>query len=195
MVEVPHEGRGIEEVDGGDAQAGWGGAGQEISLCAAVFRGGSEELAHDLIEMNSGGVDVGEVGIGLVEEQAEIGSGEDDGVYAVALDEGVCDSAEGLELSLVGAARGCKSDIDAVNHFDLDWVGCDDFDIDELTKHLCLDGEAGAEESDAPDASGADGLEGCVDGTDQGDGREQGELGGADLWSDGGNGGDLRSGR
>ena len=35
VVEVPHEGRGIEEADGGDAQAGWDGGGQEISLCAA----------------------------------------------------------------------------------------------------------------------------------------------------------------
>jgi hypothetical protein len=35
VVEVPHEGRGVEEVDGGDAQAGWSGVGQEISLCAA----------------------------------------------------------------------------------------------------------------------------------------------------------------
>ena len=35
VVEVPHEGRGVEEADGGDAQAGWGGVGQEISLCAA----------------------------------------------------------------------------------------------------------------------------------------------------------------
>ena len=39
VVEVPHEGRGIEEVDGGDAQAGWGGVGQEISLCAAEGEG------------------------------------------------------------------------------------------------------------------------------------------------------------
>ena len=69
VVEVPHEGRGVEEVDGGDAQAGWGGVGQENSLCAAVFRGGGEELTHDLIEVNAGGVDVGEVGVGLVEEQ------------------------------------------------------------------------------------------------------------------------------
>jgi hypothetical protein len=38
MVEVPHEGSGIEEVDGGDAQAGWSGVGQEISLCAAESR-------------------------------------------------------------------------------------------------------------------------------------------------------------
>ena len=35
MVEVPHEGRWIEEVDGSDAQAGWGRVGQEISLCHA----------------------------------------------------------------------------------------------------------------------------------------------------------------
>ena len=69
-------------------------------------------------------------------KKREIGSGEDDGVQAVALDEGMGDFAEELELSLVGAARGCKSDIDAVNCFDLDWVGCDDFDIDELTEHL-----------------------------------------------------------
>jgi hypothetical protein len=39
VVEVPHEGRGIEEVDGGDAQAGWGRVGQEISLCAAEGEG------------------------------------------------------------------------------------------------------------------------------------------------------------
>ena len=25
MLEVPHEGRGVEEADGGDAQTGWGG--------------------------------------------------------------------------------------------------------------------------------------------------------------------------
>jgi hypothetical protein len=25
VFEVPHEGRGVEEVDGGDAEAGWGG--------------------------------------------------------------------------------------------------------------------------------------------------------------------------
>jgi hypothetical protein len=36
VVEVPHERRGIEEADGGDAQAGWGGVGQETSLCAAM---------------------------------------------------------------------------------------------------------------------------------------------------------------
>ena len=39
VVEVPHEGRWIEEVDGGDAQAGWGRVGQEISLCAAEGEG------------------------------------------------------------------------------------------------------------------------------------------------------------
>ncbi len=36
VVEVPHEGRGIEEADGGDAQTGWGGVGQVTSLCAAM---------------------------------------------------------------------------------------------------------------------------------------------------------------
>jgi hypothetical protein len=39
VVEVPHEGRGVEEVDGGDAQAGWGGMGQESSLWDAVSEG------------------------------------------------------------------------------------------------------------------------------------------------------------
>ena len=40
VVEVPHERRGIEEVDGSDAQAGWGGVGQEISLCDGNIRCG-----------------------------------------------------------------------------------------------------------------------------------------------------------
>jgi hypothetical protein len=39
VVEVPHDGRGVEEADGGDAQAGWDGVGQEISLCAAESQG------------------------------------------------------------------------------------------------------------------------------------------------------------
>ena len=98
VVEVPHEGRGVEEADGGDAQTGWGGVGQEISLCVAVFGRGGEELAHDLIDMNAGGVDVGEVGVGFVEEKREIGSGEDDGVQTVTLDEGVGDSTEEFKL-------------------------------------------------------------------------------------------------
>jgi len=196
VIEVPHEGRGIEEVDGGYAQAGWSGVGQEISLCAAVFGGGGEELTHDLVDMDAGAVDVGEVGVGRVEKKGEIGSREEDCVQAVALNEGVGDSAKGLELLLVGNTAGGEGEIYCVDRFDFYGAGSDDIDLGfhEAAEHLRFDGEASAEESDAMDAASADGLDGCVDGADQGDGRELGELDGADLLSDGGDGGDLRTG-
>ena len=39
---------------------------------------------HDFEDLDmAGGVDVGEVGVGFVEEKREIGSGEDDGVQTV----------------------------------------------------------------------------------------------------------------
>ena len=131
--------------------------------------------------MSSGSVDVRKVGVGGIEDEGEISSGQDDSVEMLALDEGVREIAELLEVFLGGTRLFDDASVDAGDGVDFGGRGWDDFCRVQPAEHAGFDGDASSEEGNATEAATRS-L--CCNGIQKADERQRGEgseFRGADL--------------
>lgn len=88
----------------------------------------------DGVEVDGGAVDVGEGRVGLVEEEREVGAGDEDGVDGIAGAEGLGERGELGVLGFGAAAVAQEFPVDRVDEVDFGRGGLDELDVGEQTE-------------------------------------------------------------
>ena len=81
--------------------------------------------------MDGRAVDVGKCGVGFVEEQREVGAGDEDDVDGVSLAKRVGEGGEGFVLLRRAEAVAKQVDVDGVNEVDFVRMGANELDVRE----------------------------------------------------------------
>jgi len=144
--------------------------------------------------VEGGAVDRGEGGVGVVEEEREVGSGEEDGVELLAADELLGELSEGGELLGGAAAAPGELHIHVVDEVGL-LRGCrDEFDAGDAAVEARLKNVSGAEGGDAADVAGGELAVERGEDVDEGQRGDLAELVERVVRGDGGEDGELGSG-
>ncbi len=132
-------------------------------------------------------------GSGFIENEIEIGTGKDDGFDAITLAEIGGYLTQSFLIPLRASAFCCKLHIDAMNFGDLVLAWLDDIDPVEHSEQLTVDCEFRTEKRNTAKLALRHLLSGDVQDIDERKGRTRHQLGTADVWRDGGDGGKGRS--
>jgi len=108
-----------------------------------------EECTRDGGEVDGGAVEVGEGRVGLIEDEGQVGSGDEDDVDGVAGAQGLGEGGEGVVLLLGATAVAQEFLVDGVDAVDFARFGANTFHVFEETIKSRFDDVAGSEYGDA----------------------------------------------
>jgi hypothetical protein len=155
-----------------------------------------EQVLQDRLKVKSSAIDVGEIGVGGVEEEREICASEDDGIEGFAANKclGKCREVAVLLAICRGFSDARKFNVGVVDEVNLGWHRRDDFYVVEFSEERGLDHKAGTEDRDAAGRSGGELMDKRVENVDDRYGRIGSQFANAVVRSDSWDNGELGSG-